>query len=267
MNRRAVRHGKPALLQGSIGPEGNVDIVGDHAGRGLGRVYWIDEASGGEMIGKGKTALCLSRNYLEDLGSFQNVKLAIGPFRKGENREPAVNEDPWHRVLVFVEKEARNLSGPPVSVNVDAKQFGDRAAAVDIASDDAVPLGVVVLDHGVDEPGRITGNVVVAVSAFPDAPAVVSPHLYAVHFLPGGVPDVPDPQLARQTIERPPVRLADSPGIHLRLAPSRGKGIVRGDPVGDPAVHVDPEDLAQDRIDVLRVRLDVGLAYPHVEEP
>ena len=95
-----------------------------------------------------------------------------------------------------------------------------------------------------------------------------------VDLLPGGLADVADEELARHPIEGKAKRVAQPEGVDLLTArrPSR-EGIVGRDPVRERArsVDVDPEDLSEQVVDVLRsiagVVAGAAVAHADVEEP
>ena len=180
-----------------------------------------------------------------------------------------------------------DLARTEVAVEVEAREVGNRGAAVHVAArDGAAIVFVVVLEDGQRVRGiaahgdREVAPGVAAVAAqgpFHELPSVVlaapARQGLKVDLLAGALSDVADVEVAREPVEREPPGVAQAEGPGLGRARRPDVRVVGGDAVVRRAVHVlvdvDAQQLAEQRVARLRVALRVvgvaAVAHADVE--
>src|SRR5256886_15162762 len=142
-----------------------------------------------------------------------------------------------------------------------ARERRETSTAIHEPTDDGAAVRVGVLEHRQREPGGAARVRVVAVRPFHDPPAVVQAALARrldVHLLPGVLAHVPGVQQATRRIKGEAPRISQTQGPDLGGATARCKRIVRRNGIRVAVVHVDPQQLAEQRVGVLRTVLRIA---------
>src|SRR6478735_5679266 len=152
-------------------------------------------------------------------------------------------------------RDAPDRPAAVVAEDISALQAGHRVAAIDEPAGDGAARGVGVLRDRLDQrpgPERCVGE---AAAAFVDVPAEVDePGRRArqpVDLLDLALPDVADPEIARGAVEAVPPRVAQADRDEI------GREL--------PLAHVEPEQLSEQDVRVLRAVLRIA-ARPTVAE-
>jgi hypothetical protein len=172
-----------------------------------------------------------------------------------------------------------------VGIDVAADQRGIRGAAIHIAARDRLTETMVVLGLRIDERlpvvrRRASRFRIEAVRTLAEPPAVIAARDDAVDFLPRGLPNVTDPEIARRAIEAEAPWVAKTERVDLRAriragagrtARVRGERVARRDRVGSACAHVDPQHLAEQPARVLRIVLRIAgraaVAHADIKHP
>src|SRR5262249_15810739 len=160
--------------------------------------------------------------------------------------------------LGLVVPESPDAAAHVVAVEVVAFELGQALAAVDKAARDGLADVVMVFPDGLDEilprPHAVGPE---GVEAFPDVPAVVAALDHQVDLVVEVLAHVPGPQPARLAVEGDAPRIPHPVGPDLRRSTfGAHKGVVPGNAVRlvpGAAIDVDPQDLAQEGLQVLAV--------------
>src|SRR5262249_27931712 len=205
------------------------------------------------------TARTLPREAVDRAGPRDRVELAGGSLaERGQLRDAhrlAAGGDDLAVLLAETPHEAR----APIAVDIAPAQRRHVPAAVDEAADDrAIAVRMAVHGDRHDELAGAVGLLVLEDGApFVDVPAVVletGAHLRrVVDLLPAASTHVADPQVTGRAVER------EAPGVPQPVADDLGLRMRR--------VDVDPEQLAEQRVEVLRsvLRVSLGAAVAHAD--
>src|SRR3989442_992055 len=155
-----------------------------------------------------------------------------------------------------------------------ARERRETSTAIHEPTDDGAAVRVGVLEHRQHEPGGAARVRVVAVRPLHDPPGVIQAALACrlhVHFFPGVLADIRDVEQAARGVEGEAPRIPQTHGPDLRSTAARCERIVRGNGIRIAVIHVDPQQLAEQRVGVLctvlRIAARAAVAHADVEHP
>src|ERR1019366_8823875 len=143
-----------------------------------------------------------------------DVNLLVVVFAEGNDALLALGQLLVPNDFVAVEAGAPDFARHPVAAQVDAGEFLQTFATVDIPAGDGGRLGVgKVQGRGDDRRGAAFAFGAHRLRAFHDRPAIVAAFLDAIDHLPLLPADIADPEIAGRAIE------AHAPGIAEAIGP------------------------------------------------
>ena len=280
-NRRAVGQPDVAVFLRTVGPERRVDVVRNESAIWLGNVARTHTARCGQQVGHGVGAAS-GLHELQDAATavIGEINLAVLVDAEGRRIASGIDEFLGRVAPGAVGLQCPDAARREVAEYVAPLQTDDISASVDMtARDGDVAVVVVVFGHRVDERATAAGGFEV-VGAFAAVPAVVATEFDQVHFLPGPLANVTQPQVPCRLIEAPAPRIAQTPRENLRavvavdlarVAPGLCRKRVGGRDVitGARADHVDaqhrPEQVGRVLAGFSRIAATAAVAQPDVQ--
>src|SRR6266567_153825 len=218
----------------------------------------------------------LLRNPVHGAAPRQHVQLAPGVLPEGQDA-PGVDVGAPKRPARDGPIRVPGAPQPALAIireEVLARERLETSTAIHEPTDDGAAVRVGVLEHRQHEPGGAARVRVVAVRPFHDPPAVIQTapaRRLDVHLLPTVLAHVPDVEQAARRIEGEAPRISQTQGPDLGGATARRKRIVHRNGIRVAVIHVDPQQLAEQRVGVLRTVLRIAprapVAHPDVQHP
>ena len=210
-----VGYGEPTAFFGVVGPEGEVDIVGEDAGEGGEGGEVVEDAGFGEGGGEAGAALALNEAAEGSVGEAGDEDIAVAGIGAEGDGVGEAGEAGEGGGVGSVVGEGPEVAADVVGEEVVALEGGDAVAAVNDASGDGAALvgagAVGVVEDGVDPVGETGGwgtdDGGGGDGAFSPFPTVVSAGDDEVDFFAGALADVGGVEVALERVE------GDAPGV------------------------------------------------------
>src|SRR4051812_32282005 len=194
----------------------------------------------------------------------------------GERRDhPVQLTDYLRRVRAADVAQHLNQALIEVGVNVRSLEIRNGATVIDVSPHDGVAppaVGVIIMEVREERlnQARVVARSgrVLAGAAFENRPAVVAATSDQVDLLKTGVTHIAEPKLPARAVEPETPWVAEPRGPDFRSSATCREWIVRRNAVcgatqGVGAVHVQPQEFAEQAIERLRVRANVPVTHAH----